>query len=72
MAGNSATTITVPTYDDGTNHQTNSVYEGNETFTVTISDPTIARISQATAKDTIIDADGCPAQVGSRPYYLRV
>ena len=58
-AGNSATTFTVPTYDDGTNGP-NSFYEGDETFTVTISNPTVAGISQATAKGTIIDDEGLP------------
>ena len=53
--GSSSTTITVPTTDDSLNHPTNSVYEGDETFTVTISNPTVAGISQATAKGTILD-----------------
>ena len=44
-AGNTATTFTVPTYDDGSNND-NSVYEGDETFTVTISNPTVAAISR--------------------------
>ena len=58
-AGSTSTTITVSTYDDGTNGP-NSVYEGDETFTVTISNPTVAGISQATAKGTIIDDEGLP------------
>ena len=59
-AGSSSTTITVPTYDDGLNNDTNSTYEGDETFTVTISNPTVAGISQATAKGTIIDDERIP------------
>ena len=59
-AGSSATTITVPTYDDGTNNDTTSTYEGDETFTVTISNPTLAGISQATAKGTILDDESLP------------
>ena len=59
MAGNSAATITVPTYDDGTNGS-NSVYEGDETFTFTIFNPTVAAILHATAKGTIIDDEGLP------------
>ena len=58
-AGNSAATITVLTYDDGTNN-TSSLYEGDETFTVTISNPTLAGISQATAKGTILDDEDVP------------
>ena len=58
-AGNTATIITVPTFDDGTNDP-NSLYEGDETFTVTISNPTLAGISQATAKGTIIDDEDVP------------
>ena len=59
-AGSSATTITVPTYDDGLNNDTTSTYEGDETFTVTISNPTLAGISQATAKGTILDDESLP------------
>ena len=58
-AGSTSTTITVSTYDDGTNNA-NSVYEGDETFTVTISNPTLAGISQATAKGTILDDESLP------------
>ena len=58
-AGSTSTTITVSTYDDGTNNA-NSVYEGDETFTVTISNPTLAGISQATAKGTILDDEDVP------------
>ena len=58
-AGSSSTTITVPTFDDGHN-DTSSRYEGDETFTVTISNPTLAGISQATAKGTIIDDESLP------------
>ena len=58
-AGNSAAIITVPTYDDGTNH-TNSLYEGNETFTFTIFNPTVAAILHATAKGTILDDEDVP------------
>ena len=47
-SGSSSTTITVPTDVD-------SVYEDDETFTVTISNPTVAVISQATAKGTILN-----------------
>ena len=59
-AGNSAAIITVPTYDDGTNNDTTSVYEGDETFTFTIFNPTVAGISQATAKGTILDDERLP------------
>ena len=58
-AGSTSTTITVPTYDDGLN-DTNSVYEGDETFTLTISNPTFAGIPQATAKGTILDDERLP------------
>ena len=58
-AGNSAAIITVPTSDDGTNH-TNSLYEGNETFTFTIFNPTVAAILHATAKGTILDDEDVP------------
>ena len=58
-AGNTATTFTVPTYDDGSNND-NSVYEGDETFTVTISNPTVAAISQATAMGTILNDEDVP------------
>ena len=58
-AGSTSTTFTVPTYDDGLNGS-NSVYEGDETFTVTISNPTLAGISHATAKGTIIDDEAFP------------
>ena len=58
-AGSTSTTITVSTFDDGTNNA-NSVYEGDETFTLTISNPTVAGISQATAKGTIIDDEAFP------------
>ena len=58
-AGNSAAIITVPTYDDGTNGP-NSLYEGNETFTFTIFNPTVAAILHATAKGTILDDERIP------------
>ena len=58
-AGNSAAIITVPTSDDGTNH-TNSLYEGDETFTFTIFNPTVAAILHATAKGTILDDERIP------------
>ena len=58
-AGNSAAIITVPTYDDGTNGP-NSLYEGNETFTFTIFNPTVAAILHATAKGTILDDEDVP------------
>ena len=58
-AGTTSTTFTVSTFDDGLN-DTNSVYEGDETFTVTISNPTLAGISQATAKGTILDDERLP------------
>ena len=58
-AGSTYTTITVPTFDDGTNLP-DSTYEGDETFTVTISNPTLAGISQATAKGTILDDESLP------------
>ena len=58
-AGSTYTTITVPTFDDGHN-DTSSRYEGDETFTVTINNPTLAGISQATAKGTIIDDERLP------------
>ena len=59
-AGSTSTTFTVPTYDDGLNNDTTSTYEGDETFTVTISNPTLAGISQATAKGTILDDERLP------------
>ena len=59
-AGSTSTTITVPTDDDGLNNDTTSTYEGDETFTVTISNPTVAGISQATAKGTILDDERLP------------
>ena len=58
-AGSTYTTITVPTHDDGHNDST-STYEVDETFTVTISNPTLAGISQATAKGTILDDESLP------------
>ena len=58
-AGSTYTTITVPTHDDGFN-DASSRYEGDETFTVTISIPTLAGISQATAKGTILDDERLP------------
>ena len=58
-AGSTSTTITVTTYDDGHN-EANSIYEGDETFTVTISNPAVAGIFQATAKGTIIDDESLP------------
>ena len=58
-AGSTYTTITVPTFDDGTNLP-DSTYEGDETFTITISNPTLAGISQATAKGTILDDESLP------------
>ena len=58
-AGTTSTTITVPTHDDGFN-DASSRYEGDETFTVTISNPTLAGISQATAKGTILDDERLP------------
>ena len=58
-AGNSAAIITVPTHDDGTNGP-NSLYEGNETFTFTIFNPTVAAILHATAKGTILDDERIP------------
>ena len=58
-AGSTYTAITVPTHDDGHNDSTSS-YEGDETFTVTISNPTLAGISQATAKGTILDDERLP------------
>ena len=58
-AGSTYTTITVPTHDDGFN-DASSRYEGDETFTVTISNPTLAGISQATAKGTILDDERLP------------
>ena len=58
-AGSASTTITVPTQDDGRNGP-NSLYEGDETFTLTISNPTLAGISQATAKGTILDDEDVP------------
>ena len=61
-AGNSAAIITVPTHDDGTNH-TNSLYEGDETFTFTIFNPTVAGISHATAKGTILDDERIPTSL---------
>ena len=58
-AGNSAAIITVPTYDDGTNLP-DSTYEGDETFTFTIFNPTVAAILHATAKGTILDDESLP------------
>ena len=54
-----SSTVTVPTHDDGHNTP-NSSYEGDETFTVTISNPVGAGISRATAKGTIIDDESIP------------
>ena len=59
-AGTTSTTFTVPTYDDGRDNDSSSIYEGDETFTVTISNPTLAGISQATAKGTILDDESLP------------
>ena len=58
-AGQTSTTFTVATRDDGHNTPT-SVYEGDETFTVTISNPTNAEIALAVAKGTIIDNEQIP------------
>ena len=52
-------TVSVDTYDDGTN-ALNSSYEGDETFTMTISNPVGAGISRATAKGTIIEDESIP------------
>ena len=59
LAGQTSRTLTVPTQDDGHNTPT-SLYEGDETFTFTISNPTNAEIAQATAKGTIIDDEQIP------------
>ena len=59
LAGQTSRTFTVPTQDDGHNTPS-SVYEGDETFTITISNPTNAEIAQATAKGTIIDDEDVP------------
>ena len=58
-AGQTSTTLTVATRDDGHNTPT-SLYEGDETFTITISNPINAEIAQATAKGTIIDDEQIP------------
>ena len=52
-------TVSVDTFDDGHN-ASGSRYEGDETFTVTISNPVGAGISRATAKGTIIDDERIP------------
>ncbi len=59
LAGQTSRTLTVATQDDGHNTPS-SLYEGDETFTFTISNPTGAEISQATAKGTIIDDERIP------------
>jgi hypothetical protein len=53
-AGNNSTTILIPITDD-------SVYEGNETFTVTLSNPVNATIATGTGTGTINDDDTAPA-----------
>ena len=58
-AGQTSTTLTVSTHDDGHNTLT-SLYEGDETFTITISNPTNAEIARAVAKGTIIDDEEIP------------
>ena len=70
-AGQTSRTLTVPTRDDGHNTPS-SVYEGDETFTFTISNPTGAEISQATAKGAIIDDEDVPTasfEIGPRLIY---
>ena len=52
-------TVSVDTSDDGHNTP-NSRYEGDETFTMTISNPVGAGISRATAKGTIIEDESIP------------
>ena len=71
LAGQTSRTLTVPTQDDGHNTPS-SVYEGDETFTFTISNPTGAEISQATATGTIIDDEDVPTasfEIGPRVIY---
>ena len=58
-AGDTSKSFIVHTHDDGHNTP-RSLYEGDETFTVTISNPTNAEIAQATAKGTIIDDEEIP------------
>jgi CSLREA domain-containing protein len=53
-AGNTTTTISIPTTED-------SVYEGNETFTVALSDPNNATIGTATGTGTITENDPAPS-----------
>ena len=69
--GVTSTTFTVQTQDDGHN-LSSSVYEGDETFTVTISNLTNAEISRANATGTIIDDEDVPTAsfaLSSRRYY---
>ena len=58
-AGQTSTTLTVATRDDGHNTPS-SLYEGDETFTITISNPINAEIARAVAKGTIIDNEEIP------------
>ena len=53
-AGNTSATFHVPT------HRASTVYEGDETFTVTLSNPTEATIANATAKGTIREEQSRP------------
>ena len=58
--GEASKTITVPILDD-------AVYEGNESFTVTLSNPSSGTIGTATATVTIVDNDTQPAAISISP-----
>ena len=53
-AGNTTTTISIPTTED-------TVYEGSENFTVTLSNPNNATIGTATRDGTIAENDPAPS-----------
>jgi len=53
-AGSTTTTISIPILQD-------TIYEGNETFTVTLSNPVNATIATGTGTGTIIDDETAPS-----------
>ncbi|WPC40213.1 Calx-beta domain-containing protein [Clostridium sp. JS66] len=59
-AGETSKTITVPILDD-------AVYEGNETFKISLSNPSTGIIAVNSATVTITDDENPPAQVGFNP-----
>lgn len=59
-AGEATKTITVPILDD-------SIYEGNETFTVTLSNPSAGTITIKTATVIIQDNEVMPTQISISP-----